>query len=267
MTHEWVAANRAYWDERAPLHEASDFYGLDAFKRHPDRLRPFELDDVGDVTGLTLVHLQCHIGTDTLSWATRGARVVGVDFSEPAIGAARRLAAELGYDDGRAEFVLSDVYAAADAVGGRTFDIVYTGFGALNWLPDLERWADVATSLVAPGGRLYVAEFHPFTWVFGDDELEVRHDYWEAGWFVSEGTYTDRDAPTTVNEAGERNPTIGEVVTAIASRGLVVRSLGEHDVTLFPRWPWLEHHGFDTYRQPAGRPRLPLIWTLLAARP
>ena len=120
---------------------------------------------------------------------------------------------------------------------------------------------------MAPGGRLCIAEFHPFTWVFGDDELEVVHDYWESGWFTSEGTYTDRDAPTSANEAGERNPTIGEVVTAVARRGLVVRSLREHDVTLFPRWPWLEHHGFDSYRQPAGRPRIPLVWTLLASAP
>src|SRR5687767_6242902 len=106
------------------MHEASDFYDLDGFVASPDRLRPFEIEDVGDVTGLRLLHLQCHVGTDTLSWATRGAQVVGLDFSAPAVDAARRLAARLGYDLGRAEFVVAVVYDAVEALGGRTFDVV-----------------------------------------------------------------------------------------------------------------------------------------------
>jgi SAM-dependent methyltransferase len=266
VSDDWISTNRAWWDERAPMHEAGEFYDLAGFRRQPDRLRPFEVEDIGDVAGLTLLHLQCHVGTDTLSWATRGATVVGVDFSEPAIAAARRIANDLGYDDGRAEFVVSDVYDAAEAVGRRTFDVVYTGFGALNWLPDLDRWADVATSLVKPGGRLYIAEFHPFTWVFGDDELVVEHDYWQAGRFDAAGSYVDLNAATTANVVDERNPTIGEVVTCVASRGLVVRSLREHDMTFFPRWPWLERVD-GAHRHPAGRPRLPLVWTLLADKP
>jgi SAM-dependent methyltransferase len=266
---DWIETNRAWWDERAELHEASGFYDLDAFVEHPDRLRPYEIEDLGDVEGLDLVHLQCHLGTDTLSWATRGARVVGLDFSAPGIEAARRLAARLGYDDGRATFVVSDVYDAVEALDHRTFDIVYTGFGALDWLDDIERWADVATALVAPGGRLYVAEFHPFTGVFGEEELEVTYGYWERGRYPGWGSYVGEVGETSANEEALRNHTIGEVVTAVAERGLLVRSLREHDWTLFARWPWLEVEPgtHDTYRMPAGRPALPLVWTLLAQRP
>src|SRR5437868_1478026 len=132
---KWIAANRAWWDERAPSHAASTFYDLDNFRTKPDRLRPFEGDELGvDPAGLDLLHLQCHLGTDTLSWAQRGANVVGLDFSAPAVESARTLAGETGLAD-RAEFVQSDVYDAVGALQGRVFDVVYTGIGALSWLP------------------------------------------------------------------------------------------------------------------------------------
>ena len=148
---EWREANRASWDERVPIHASGEFYDVAGFRSGQERLRPFEISEVGDVTGKELVHLQCHFGIDTLSWARRGARVVGLDFSAPAIGEARRLAAELGLD---ADFVRSDVYDAPGSLGGRDFDVVYTGLGAINWLPDIRRWAGVAAALVRPGGFL-----------------------------------------------------------------------------------------------------------------
>lgn len=261
---DWTGLNRAWWDERVALHAGSRFYDLDGFVEHPDRLRPYEVDELGDVGGLDLLHLQCHLGTDTLSWATRGANVVGLDFSAPAIDAARRLNDRLGYG---AEFVHADVYDAADALAGRSFDVVYTGLGALNWLDDLDRWAEVACSLVRPGGRLFVVELHPFVAVFGDDDLDVAWGYWDRGEYPADGTYVDLDAELEHNRSAECNATIGEVVTAVAQQGLVVRSLREHDTTVYARWPWLEHDGNGTYRMPADRRPLPLVWTLLATRP
>src|SRR5581483_7835167 len=140
----WIATNREWWDERVASHAKSTFYDLDAFRRGRDDLRPFEGDELGvDPGGLDLLHLQCHLGTDTLSWARRGARVVGLDFSGPAVQAATELARAVGLDD-RAEFVQSNVYDARRELGGREFDVVYTGVGALSWLPDIERWARVA---------------------------------------------------------------------------------------------------------------------------
>ena len=263
---EWLEANRANWDERVPIHAGGEFYDLASFKEGQERLRPFEIEEVGDVSGRDLVHLQCHFGIDTLSWARRGARVVGLDFSTPAVEEASKLAAELGLD---AEFVRSDVYDARSALGGRDFDVVYTGLGALNWLPDIRRWAGVVAALLRPGGFLYLSEFHPITWVFGDD-LTVAHDYFHAEepevW-EEPGTYADLEAETLHNTTYEWNHTLGDVVSAVIEARLVLEFLHEHDYTLFARWPFLEKSGFDAYRLPKGTPRLPLMYSLRARKP
>ncbi|MFF7703732.1 class I SAM-dependent methyltransferase [Streptomyces lydicus] len=268
---DWREANRARWDERVALHTASDFYDQDRFRRVRDVLRAFETAEVGDVTGRSLLHLQCHFGQDTLSWAHRGAaRVVGLDFSEPAVEAARELAAELGYGPDRAAFVAADVYDAAEAVPDDAYDIVYTGIGALNWLPDLERWADTAASLVAPGGFLYLAEFHPLCDAL-DDETGSRivHDYFSRDAWVDEvpGSYTDFDAQTVNNRSVEWQHPIGEVVSALAGAGLRLEFLHEHDMTMFQRFGALRRADDGFYRFPGDRPRVPLMYSLRASRP
>ena len=261
---EWLRANRVYWDERVPIHVGGDFYDVEGFKAGENPLRPFEVAEVGDVTGKDLLHLQSHFGMDTLGWARHGARVTGLDFSAPAVEAARKLSSEVGLD---AEFVCSDVYEAVRALDGRTFDVVYTGIGALNWLPDIERWAGVVAALIRPGGFLYLSEFHPFTNVFGDDAMSVEHDYFHRGepyvW-DEPGTYADLDAPTVDNVIYEWHHALGEVVTALVSAGLTLEFLHEHDCTLFPRWPFLEKAGLGLYRLPEGEPRLPLMYSLKA---
>jgi hypothetical protein len=141
------SVNRMRWDQSAPLPAESAYYDPEAFRAGRDDIRPFEFGELGPVAGLDLVHLQCHIGTDTLSWARHGASVVGLDFSPAAIDIAERLAAECHPD---AEFVCADVYDSARALGGRQFDIVYTGIGALGWLPDVNRWAEVDGVLRRP---------------------------------------------------------------------------------------------------------------------
>ncbi|MER8047651.1 methyltransferase domain-containing protein [Streptomyces sp. NPDC094032] len=267
---DWHAANRARWDERVPIHAASDYYGLDAFRAGKDALRDFELAEVGDVTGRSLLHLQCHIGLDTLSWARHGAsRVVGLDFSEPAVETARSLAADLGLTPEQAVFVAADAYDAAEAVPDSSYDIVYTGVGALCWLPDLERWAETAASLVAPGGFLYVSEFHPIVDSF-DDETGTRlvHDYFVRDPWVdtSSGTYADLDAATVHNRSVEWVHPVGEVVTALAKAGLRIEFLHEHDVTLIPRFESLAQHEDGYYRFAADRPRIPLMYSIKASK-
>ncbi|MEU0761095.1 class I SAM-dependent methyltransferase [Streptomyces microflavus] len=268
---DWQDANRARWDERVPIHVASDFYDLEAFRAGKDALRPFELAEVGDVTGKTLLHLQCHIGLDTLSWSRHGAaQVVGLDFSEPAVETARGLAESLGLGPDRAAFVTADVYDAPTAVPDSSYDIVYTGTGALNWLPDIERWAETAASLVAPGGFLYLAEFHPLTDTLDDGTGSVvTHDYFSREAWVDEtpGTYADFDAPTVHNRSVEWQHPVGEVVTALAAAGLRIEFLHEHDATLFPRFGTLERGTDGHYRFPSDRPRIPLMYSLKATRP
>jgi SAM-dependent methyltransferase len=265
----WAGANRAWWDERAPIHSASDFYDLEGFLADPTltHLRAFELDEVGDVAGRTLIHTQCHFGLDALSWARRGARVTGLDFSAPAIATAREAAARMAVE---ADFVAGDVYDAVDLVGGRTFDVVYTGLGAIVWLPDIRRWAQVMADLTAPGGMFYVAEFHPVTEVFGDGDLTVEHPYFHDGpqrWDEA-GTYVDFDAPTEANVSYQWIHNLGDVVSAIVAAGLRVELLHELDYTLFQRWPFLVHDpATRSYRMPADRPSLPLMYSIRACKP
>lgn len=262
---DWAELNRRAWDERVPLHVASTFYDNETFLAGRSSLRSFEIDEVGDVTGRTLVHLQCHFGQDTLSWARRGARVTGLDFSSPAIDAARALATRAGL---AAEFVVADVYDAVEALGGRTFDVVYTGLGALTWLPDMDRWAEVCARLVAPGGTLYLAEFHPFVDVFDDERLDVVEPYFRPeghGWDTP-GSYVDPTASTEHNRTWEWTHPLGEVVTAVAASGLRIELLREHDFTLWPRFPFLVRRGDGSYHLPADVPSLPLLYSLRARK-
>ncbi|WP_422131675.1 class I SAM-dependent methyltransferase [Streptomyces misionensis] len=265
----WREDNRALWDERVPVHVNSGFYDLDGFRARPDVLRDFETAEVGDVTGRSLLHLQCHLGLDTLSWAHRGAaRVVGLDFSAPAVEAARTLAADLGYGPERAAFVTGDVYDAARAVPEASYDIVYTGLGALCWLPDIRRWAETAASLVAPGGFLYLAEFHPLTEALDDATgSRVVRDYFsrDAQVYDEPGTYADRDAVTVHNRSVQWQHTLGDVVSALAATGLRLEFLHEHDVSLFPRFENFEVRD-GCHRFPAGHPRIPLIYSLKAVK-
>jgi SAM-dependent methyltransferase len=249
---DWRAANRANWDERVPIHVAGSFYDLPGFVEGKDTLRDFELAEVGDVSGRTLLHLQCHIGLDTLSWARHGATVTGLDFSEPAVKTARRLAAQTGAATAR--FVNADAYDAVQALDGQTFDIVYTGFGALCWLPDLGRWAQTVAALVAPGGFLYLAEFHPVADVLADDGLTVEDDYFQREPDVVDapGAYADPAAPMAATLTVQWLHGVGDVVSALAAAGLRVEFLHEYD------------HGH--FRFPAGQ-RVPQVYSLRAAKP
>lgn len=266
MDDDWLDLNRRAWDERVPIHLESAFYDNASFRRGRCSLRAFELDEVGDVTGKSLVHLQCHFGQDTLSWARRGATVTGLDFSAPAIEAARQLALDCGIE---AEFVVADVYDAAAALGGRQFDIVYTGLGAIVWLPDIDRWAQVCAALVKPGGFLYLAEFHPISNVFYDDGLTVGFPYFEpdGNRWDDAGTYTDPDAVTEHNVTWQWTHPLGSVVSAVAAAGLHLEFLHEFEYTLWARWPFLEERDDRTFHLPAGVPSLPLMYSLRATKP
>ncbi|MEA2227796.1 MAG: hypothetical protein QOF29_1732 [bacterium] len=263
--NEWLETNRAMWDERVPLHVEGEFYDVAGFLAGKTALRAFELEEMGSVEGLSLVHPQCHFGLDTLSWARRGARVTGLDFSGPAVEAAGAIAERAGLE---ADFVQANVYDAAEALGGRRFDVVYTGLGALIWLPDVRRWADVMTSLLEPGGRFYLSEFHPIADVFGDDDLSIAHPYFGAEPIVWDepGTYADLSAVTEHNRSIEWHHGMGEVVSALIDAGLRIELLHEHDHTLFPRWPFLVRSG-PIWRLPEGIPSLPLMYSLRATLP
>ncbi|MGH7640854.1 MAG: class I SAM-dependent methyltransferase [Candidatus Dormibacteria bacterium] len=244
-----------------PIHAGSDFYDLAGFRAGRSTLEPFELEELGDVRGRSLLHLQCHFGMDTLSWAREGADVAGVDFSAPAIETARKLAGDLGL---KARFLCGNVYDAPEVLQDK-FDIVYTGKGALAWLPELGPWSEAIQQLLRPGGTLYLVEFHPFTDVFSYQDFSLAYDYFHREAPEADdtpGTYADLEAQTSHNRTYEWNHPLGDVVTALAERGLRIRRLKEHPYTLFGRWPQLQRGQDGTYRLPEGMPQLPLMFSL-----
>ncbi|KAB8192124.1 methyltransferase domain-containing protein [Nonomuraea phyllanthi] len=255
--------NRANWNARVPIHVASDFYDVEGFKAGQSPLRAFEREEVGDVSGRRLLHLQCHFGLDTLSWARLGAEVTGLDFSEAAIEQARAIAADCGIP---ARFVTADVYDAAEALGGATYEIVYTGLGALVWLPDLTRWAETVAGLLEPGGFLYLAEFHPFAAILDEETgTTVAHDYFDRGPHVWEYPYTYTGSEILEHQTSVQfQHGLGEVINAVVAAGLRVDSVHEHGHTLYRQFPSLTGNRGD-YRFPEGAPRIPLMYSLRAS--
>lgn len=264
MTNKWLELNKASWDERAPIHVRSNMYDVEGFKAGRNSLVHGELQALGDVTGKELVHLQCHFGLDTLSWARAGAKVTGLDFSAPAIEAAREIAAEIGVE---AEFVTANVYDAV-AVLGRQYDIVYSGIGAICWLPDIEAWARVVADLVKPGGEFYFVEFHPLEWIW-DEDFKPGYDYFtpKAGLtLTNEGSYADETASTAHNDTVQWNHGLGDVVTALVNAGLTITELTEHDETMVKGWDFLEERENGLWAMPADRTNLPFMYTLRAKK-
>ena len=227
---------------------------------------------VGDVAGRSLLHLQCHFGIDTLSWARLGARVTGADFSPAAIDLARSLAVELGFADAR--FVESNLYDLPDALEG-PFDVVYTSRGVLGWLPDIRAWARVVAHFLAPGGTFFISEIHPVLQVFENEgvtpgELRLTYPYWEHSrplTFEVKGSYADPTADVGVQVEHGWDHGLGEIVTALIDAGLRIESLVEHP---FLEWKadFLVENADGTWRLPGGTPgELPLMFSLRATRP
>lgn len=264
---EWLAVNRELWDEMAALHGSTELYDLPGLVEGRDDLRPWEDEELGPVAGLDLVHLQCHIGTDTVGWARRGAHVVGLDLSPGAIQVARGLSTSCGLD---IEWVESDVYRAPAALPGRSFDVVYTGIGALGWLPDLDRWAEVVHALLRPGGVLYLLELHPMWVALIEDGRTICQHAVNAPFqrWDEEGrtSYADPERPLVHISSFERLHSISDVLSATLSAGLVIELFHEFDVTPAPT-PWLERHDDRLFHFPPHVPRFPLTYSLRARRP
>lgn len=228
---EYFQANKELWNQRTLVHRDSDFYDLAGFKQGNTALTPIELAELGEVKGKSLLHLQCHFGMDSLDWARRGARVTGVDLSDTAIGEARKLNTELGLD---ASFVCCNVLDTCDHVHGE-FDIVFTSYGTIGWLPDLKPWAKMIAARLKPGGLFYIAEFHPVVWMFDNDFTRIQYSYENQEVIVTEneGTYTDRNADIKGKEYSW-NHSISEVLNALTGAGLRLVTFNEHMYSPYP---------------------------------
>jgi SAM-dependent methyltransferase len=270
---DYQEINRANWNSRVVHHVAG--YALAGFHDDPEYLSPvvsFDRERLGSLAGLDVVHLQCHIGHDTLSLARLGARTVtGLDFSRPALDAAAELAAACG---ATIEYVESELYGAVDALGAERFDLVYTGIGALCWLPDIRGWANVVAALLRPGGRLFIREGHPVLWALADPRpdglLVLEYPYFEspAVRFTELFSYVDHEEPLESPDILHFNHGLAEIITALMDAGLHLTSIEEHDSS-----PWnalgdaMDLGADEEYRLRESPERLPLTYTLRATKP
>lgn len=265
-------ANLANWDERVAIHFDSPMYRehLDDLRAGGHCLSEQHLELVGDVAGKRLIHLQCHMGMETLSWARLGAESVGVDFSTNAIGVGRELADELNLST---EFVCCNVYDTLDHVQGK-FDVVFVSIGALCWLPDVPRWAQLVASLLKPGGLLYLSEAHPFADVFDDAEdgtrLEIRYPYFHDGEplrFDEPGTYADRDAQTAHNTTYDWAHPVSEVINAVIGAGMTIERFDESTDCVWPRFKLMKQVTPNQFELPEPLSRsIPHMYTLMARK-
>jgi SAM-dependent methyltransferase len=231
---EYLTVNKANWDERAPAHAASPGYEVERFVTDPtflSKVVQFDVPRLGDLTGLRGVHLQCHIGTDTLSLARLGARMSGLDFSAASIAEARKLAERTNTP---IDYHLAPVYDAVEVLGAQAYDLVFTGIGALSWLPDIRRWADVVGGLLRPGGRLFIREGHPMLWTLDEtvNPSVPRYSYFEHADPVVddyEGTYVETDVKLTTTTTHSWNHGMAEIITALMDAGLRLTQFVEHN--------------------------------------
>lgn len=274
MTWErWRAANLAGWDNRVDIHTGPQGYNVDALLGDPQRLSPTVQNDrqaLGSLAGLDVVHLQCHLGTDTLSLARLGAKSVsGLDFSSKAIAHCRSLFERTG-TSGR--FVEGDVFDAKSLLND-TFDLVYASVGAINWIPSIGRWMAVAASLLRPGGRVYLRDVHPMSMVIdpeSDLELRLRFPYGEQHEPVTldgDQSYIGDGTPLTHTITHEWSHGLGEIVQGALDAGLVIDGLQEHYYTEWRMFPSAIKEAPGRYVLPEAPERLPLLFTLRASKP
>jgi SAM-dependent methyltransferase len=261
---KYFKINKNAWDEKVKVHSESDMYDLEAFKGGKSSLMPYEIEALDVVKGKSLLHLQCHFGQDTLSWNRAGARCVGVDISDEGIKLAKELNDELQLD---AEFVCCNVIDTSKFVK-ETFDIVFTSYGVIGWLPDLKPWGKMIAERLKSGGTFFIAEFHPIVWMFDylDGKAVMKYNYHqnEVIYEEYEGTYADNNSKMISKEYGW-NHGLGKVISALTEAGLHIEYMKEYDESPYDVLPGLVKTESGMF---ATKDKLyPLIFTLKATKP
>lgn len=259
MEPDYLEINRKAWNAKVPVHVNSAFYDVKGFLAGVKTLNNIELSLLGDINGKSILHLQCHFGMDTISLARLGAHATGVDFSEAAIAQARELATKTNTS---AEFICCDVYALPQLLD-KQFDIVFTSYGTIGWLPDMHKWADVVNSFLRPCGHFIIAEFHPVVWMFSNDFTSIQYSYFNKDAIVEtlEGTYADRNAPIEAQEIGW-NHDLGEVLGALLQQKLLLVSFFEYDYSPYACFSRSVEVSAGKYQIEGLEGKIPLVYAL-----
>ena len=269
---KYFEANKQSWNKRTTVHKDSAFYDLDSFKKGKSSLNNIELEELGDVKGKTLLHLQCHFGMDTMSWAREGANCVGVDLSDEAINLAKEINDELKL---KTEFICANIYDLKDALkvppweGFREagFDIVFTSYGTIGWLPDLDKWANIVAHFLKPGGIFYIADFHPALWMMDENFENIKYSYFNAAVITEEisGTYTDRDAPIRSTEHGW-NHSFSEIITALLKHDLQIVQFNEFSYSPYNCFNNLQQGADGMWRIKGMDEKMPMMYSIKAVK-
>lgn len=261
--HNYIAINRQSWNKKTDIHLESAFYDMEGFRKGNTSLNEIELELFGDLNGKSVLHLQCHFGQDTISLSQLGAKAVGVDLSDNAIDNARKIAAEMNVDT---TFICCDVYELPEHLD-QQFDLVFTSYGTIGWLPDLDKWAQVVARFLKPGGTFVFVEFHPVVWMFDDDFDKIGYNYFNSGAIVEsyEGTYADRDADLHA-EYVMWNHGISEVVNNLIKNGLEINSLDEFDYSPYNCFRKTVEIAPKKYRIAHLDNKIPMVYSIKATR-
>ena len=261
--NEYFEANKDLWNQRTAVHKDSAFYDLAGFKAGTNVLTPIEINEIGDVEGKSLLHLQCHFGMDTMSFSRMGAKCTGVDLSDDAIRLAKEINDELKLD---AKFICCNVYDTAEFVKEQ-FDIVFTSYGTVGWLPDLDPWAKVIAERLKPGGIFYMAEFHPVVWMFDDDFTHIKYHYDNKDLIVME------DQPTYTGDKNEIsgkeyswNHSISEVLNALINAGLKIEFFNEHTFSPYSNFKNSVETETGKWHIKGMEGKIPMVYSLRARK-
>lgn len=261
--HNYIEINRQSWNSRIETHIKSEFYDLDSFLKGRSSLNDIELNLLGDIKGKSILHLQCHFGQDTISLSRLGAEVTGVDFSDKAIESARQIAKETGSN---AKFICCDIYDLPNHLDEK-FDIVFTSYGTIGWLPDLDKWAKIIADFLKPKGLFVFVEFHPVVWMFDDDFEKIGYSYFNTGAIVEteNGTYADKHADLSLSYVAW-NHGISEVLNSLIKNRLEIKSFDEFDYSPYNCFNKTIEFEPNKFRIKQLDDKIPMVYALTAIK-
>ena len=262
-SEKYLAANKKLWDNKVSHHVVSDFYKMDEFLKGASSLNSIELDLLENIEGKSVLHLQCHFGQDSISLARLGAKVTGVDFSENAIEKANEIAKQTNTN---IEFICCNVYDLPNHLTQK-FDIVFTSYGTIGWLPDMDKWAGIIAHFLKPNGHFVFAEFHPVVWMYDNDFKYVQYNYFKDEPIIEfeNGTYADRNAEIN-GESISWNHSLSEVMNALILNGLLIKSFHEFDYSLYSCFTNVVEFEKGKFRIAGFNNKLPMVYSILAQK-
>jgi SAM-dependent methyltransferase len=260
---DYITINKETWNNKTDTHIASEFYNVEGFLEGKSSLNQIELDLLESLSGKKVLHLQCHFGQDSLSLSRMGAKVVGIDFSDKAIEKAKAFNAKLGLD---AAFICCDVYDTPKHLDEQ-FDIVFTSYGTIGWLPDLDKWAQVISHFLKPNGTFIMADFHPFVWMYDNDFKEVFYNYFNIEPIIEEemGTYANKEASLSNQTIGWNHP-ISEIVNALIGNGLEINAFNEYDYSPYNCFNEMEEFESGKFRIKNFENKIPMVYSIKATK-